>query len=102
MGCLIEINARIKAAGVEEDLSIVDGSLQAFEKFNPRSMNPVDGFNGKTTSESYVINKGVEVTIELDLMKVPAGAFTVRMRGSTTRSKDFYSFIDESCRDTEG
>lgn len=56
MGCLIEINVRIKATEVEEDLSIVDGSLKAFGKFDPRSMKPVDGFNGKITFESCVIN----------------------------------------------
>ncbi|VAH84714.1 unnamed protein product [Triticum turgidum subsp. durum] len=66
MGCLIEIDIKIKGKEVGKDLSIIDGSVKAFGQFDSRTANHVDNVNG---------------------------GFNVRMHGKTARGKAVYSFI---------
>ncbi|KAF6989089.1 hypothetical protein CFC21_006474 [Triticum aestivum] len=70
MGCLIEIDIKIKGKEVDKDLSIIDGSVKAFGQFDSRTAKHVDNIND---------------------------GFSVRMRGSTVRYKAVYSFINEGC-----
>lgn len=99
MGCLIEIDIKIKGEEVDKDLSIIDGSVKAFGQFDSRSANHVDNINGKIIFKTHVVRKGVEATIDLDFVEVPTGGFNVRMRGNTVRGKAVYSFISECCDD---
>ncbi|XP_044354669.1 uncharacterized protein [Triticum aestivum] len=99
MGCLIEIDIRIKGKDVDKDLSIIDGSVKAFGQFDSRTANHVDNINGKIILKTHVVRKGVEATIDLDFVEVPTGGFNVRMRGKTVRGKAVYSFITECCDD---
>ncbi|VAH84744.1 unnamed protein product [Triticum turgidum subsp. durum] len=89
MGCLIEIDIKIKGKEVDKDLSIIDGSVKAFGQFDSRTANHVDNINGKIIFKTHVVRKGVEATI----------GFNVRMRGKTVRGKAVYSFITECCDD---
>nr|XP_051217380.1 uncharacterized protein LOC127334877 [Lolium perenne] len=97
MGCLIEIDIKIKGKKVEEDFPVIDGSVKARGQFEPWTINHVDDINGKIIFESCVVRKGVEATIDLDFMEVPSGGFHVQMCGSTLRHKAFYNFINERC-----
>nr|CDM86284.1 unnamed protein product [Triticum aestivum] len=99
MGCLIEIDIKIKGKDVDKDLSIIDGSVKAFGQFDSRTANHVDNVNGKIIFKTYVVRKGVEATIDLEFVEVPIGGFNVRMRGKTVRGKAVYSFITECCDD---
>ncbi|XP_037416927.1 uncharacterized protein LOC119280022 [Triticum dicoccoides] len=99
MGCLIEIDIKIKGKDVDKDLSIIDGSVKAFGQFDSRTANHVDNVNGKIIFKTHVVRKGVEATIDLDFVEVPIGGFNVRMRGKTVRGKAVYSFITECCDD---
>lgn len=100
--CLIEIDIKAKAKVADEDLNIVSGCLEACAQFDPWRLNHVDDINGKITLETCVVPRGMEATIDLDFVEVPADGFLVRMRGNTVLSQGSYSFIDEHCRDTVG
>ncbi|XBI31970.1 hypothetical protein VPH35_055479 [Triticum aestivum] len=99
MGCLIEIDIKIKGKEVGKDLSIIDGSVKAFGQFDSRTANHVDNVNGKIILKTHVVRKGVEATIHLDFVEVLTGGFNVRMHGKTVRGKAVYSFITECCDD---
>ncbi|VAH68714.1 unnamed protein product [Triticum turgidum subsp. durum] len=72
IGCLIEIDIKIKGKEVDKDLSIIDGSVKAFGQFDSTTANHVDNVNG---------------------------GFNVLMRAKTVRGKAVYSFISECCDD---
>ena len=71
MGCLIEIDIKIKGKEVGKDLSIIDGSVKAFGQFYSTTANHVDNVNGKIIFKTHVVRKGVEATIDLDFVEVP-------------------------------
>ncbi|KAF7039938.1 hypothetical protein CFC21_049881 [Triticum aestivum] len=93
MGCLIEIDIRIKGKDVDKDLSIIDGSVKAFGQFDSRTANHVDNINGKIILKTHVVRKGVEATIDLDFVEVPTGGFNVRMRDFMEKKREALSFV---------
>ncbi|KAL6646550.1 hypothetical protein ACP70R_018158 [Stipagrostis hirtigluma subsp. patula] len=92
---LIEIDIKVKADEISEDVTIIEGCLKGTGQFDPCKVNHVYTMDGRVTFNSCVFTKGVEATIELDFLEVPDGGFHIQMCGNTIVSKDLYSFITE-------
>jgi len=100
--CLIEVDIRVKALGDDgtEDKTLADGCMEfvegrvCYERFSRCSMS---GPYGSVAFDYIIFREGFEATIELDLLEVPEGGFSMQMCGYTTAQKNYYTFIDKNC-----
>ena len=90
--CLIEVDIRVKALGDDgtEDKTLADGCMEfvegrvCYERFSRCSMS---GPYGSVAFDYIIFREGFEATIELDLLEVPEGGFSMQMCGYTTAQK---------------
>ena len=96
--CLIEVDIRVKALGDDgtEDKTLADGCMEfvegrvCYERFSRCSMS---GPHGSVAFDYIIFREGFEATIELNLLEVPEGGFSMQMCGYTTAQKNYYTFI---------